>query len=143
MFAKRYEIIEELGEGGMGIVCRVLDNKINEEVALKLIRAEIAADRKTTERFSNELKTARKISHKNVCRMYHFSEEAGTHYITMEYVSGESLKSMIKIRKQLSVGSAISTAKQLCEGKDNLLWSAKIDNPLLPSDFYFDEGLKR
>jgi tetratricopeptide (TPR) repeat protein len=115
IFANRYEIIEELGKGGMGKVYRVLDRKINEELALKLIRPEIA-DKKTIERFGNELKMARKISHKNVCRMYHLSEESGTHYIIMEYMQGESLKNMIKMTKQLSVGSAVNIAKQVCEG---------------------------
>ena len=69
-FADRYQIIEELGKGGMGKVYKVLDTHINEKVALKLLKPEIAADRKTIERFSNELKFARKISHRNVCRMY-------------------------------------------------------------------------
>jgi len=101
VFAGRYEIIEELGKGGMGKVYRVLDKKINEELALKLIKPEIA-DIKTIERFGNELKMARKISHKNVCRMYHLSEESGTHYITMEYVSGETLKNISREQQSRS-----------------------------------------
>jgi serine/threonine-protein kinase len=74
-FAGRYEIIEELGKGGMGRVYRVEDKKIKEEVALKLIKPEIASDKKTIERFSNELKLARKIRHNNVCAMYDLGEE--------------------------------------------------------------------
>jgi serine/threonine-protein kinase len=70
VIADRYEVIEELGKGGMGKVFRVEDKKIKEEVALKLIKPEIAADKKTIERFSNELKFARKIAHRNVCKMY-------------------------------------------------------------------------
>jgi len=70
-FAGRYRIVEELGKGGMGAVYKALDTQINEDVAIKLIRPEIAADEKVLERFSNELKLARKISHKNVCRMFH------------------------------------------------------------------------
>ncbi|MEE9159053.1 MAG: protein kinase, partial [Gammaproteobacteria bacterium] len=69
-FAERYEFIEELGQGGMGTVYKVFDKKINEEVALKLLNPEIAADEKTIVRFSNELKLARKIAHRNVGRMY-------------------------------------------------------------------------
>ena len=64
IFAERYQIIEQLGKGGMGRVYRVLDKKLNEEIALKLIKPEIALDKKTVERFSHELKIARKISHK-------------------------------------------------------------------------------
>src|SRR4030067_3104577 len=66
LFAGRYEIIEELGAGGMGRVYRAYDKKIEEEVALKLIRPEIAAEKRTVDRFRNEIKTARKITHKNV-----------------------------------------------------------------------------
>jgi serine/threonine-protein kinase len=100
-FSGRYEIIEELGEGGMGKVYRVEDKNIKEEIALKLIRPEIAADKKTIARFSNELKLARKIAHRNVCRMYDLDEEGETHYITMEYVPGENLNGMIKMMGQI------------------------------------------
>jgi len=104
-FAGRYQIIEELGKGGMGKVYRVLDKKLNEEVALKLIKSEIASDKKTLERFKNELKLARKVSQKNVGRMFDMGEESGTHYITMEYVRGEDLKSFIRRVGQLPVGN--------------------------------------
>jgi len=92
-FAGRYEIIEELGKGGMGRVYRVEDKKLKQEVALKLIKPEIASDKKTIERFRNELKTARMIAHKNVCRMFDLGEAQGSHFITMEYIPGEDLKS--------------------------------------------------
>jgi len=115
-FAGRYEIIEELGKGGMGKVYRVEDKKIKQEIALKLIKPEIASDKKTIERFSNELKTARMISHRNICRMFDLGEEKGIHYITMEYVSGEDLKSFIRRARQLTTGTAINIAKQVCEG---------------------------
>src|SRR5512135_3518472 len=69
-FAGRYQIVEELGGGGMGKVYRALDKTLNEEVALKLIKPEIALDTRTLERFRNELKLARKISHRHVGRMY-------------------------------------------------------------------------
>ncbi len=115
-FAGRYQIIEELGKGGMGRVYKVMDEKIKETVALKVLKPEIASDKDTIQRFSNELKMARKIAHKNVCRMYHLSEEKGAHYITMEYIRGEDLKSMIRMMGQLSAGQAVSVAKQVCEG---------------------------
>ena len=138
LFAERYEIIEELGRGGMGRVYRVKDKKINEEVALKLIKPEIA-DSKTIERFGNELKMARKISHKNVCRMYHLSEESGTHYITMEYVPGETLKGMIRMTKQLSVGTAISIAKQICEGLGEAHRLGVVHRDLKPQNIMIDK----
>ena len=116
VFAGRYQIIEELGRGGMGRVYRALDQKIHEEVALKLIKPEIASETRTLERFGNELKIARKIGHKNVGRMYHLSEDRGTHYITMEYIRGEDLKRMIRMSKQLSIATAVDVAKQISEG---------------------------
>ena len=138
VFAERYEIIEELGRGGMGRVYRVMDKKINEEVALKLIRPEIA-DSKTIERFGNELKMARKISHKNVCRMYHLSEESGTHYITMEYVPGETLKGMIRMTKQLSLGTAVSIAKQICAGLGEAHRMGVVHRDLKPQNIMIDK----
>jgi serine/threonine protein kinase/tetratricopeptide (TPR) repeat protein len=115
-FASRYEVIEELGSGGMGKVYRVFDKQIEEEVALKLIRPEIASHGKTIERFKNELKITRHIGHKNVCKMYDLNEENGSHYLTMEYVAGEDLKSMIAMMGRLSAGQVVSITKQVCEG---------------------------
>jgi len=115
-FAGRYQIIEELGKGGMGKVYKAHDTEIKDKIALKLIKPEIAADKKTIERFRNELKFARKIRHKNVCQMYDLNKEEGSYYITMEYVSGEDLKSFIRRARQLTVGTAVFIAKQVCEG---------------------------
>ncbi len=115
VLASRYEIIELLGRGGMGNVYRAVDTKINEEIALKFLNPAVA-DEKMIERFKNELKLARMISHKNICRMYDLGDVDGSPYITMEYVTGEDLRGMIKMTGQLSVGRAISIAKQVCEG---------------------------
>ncbi len=96
LFANRYKIIEELGRGGMGKVYKVLDTQINEDLALKILKPEIAADEMMIERFRNELKIARKISHKHICRTHDINEEDGKPYITMEYVKGDDLKSLIQ-----------------------------------------------
>ncbi len=107
----RYEVIEEIGSGGMGTVYRVFDKTINEMVALKIIRPEIATDKTVIDRFGQELKTARKISHRHVCRMFDIGEEAGVHYITMEYITGEDLRSLIKRIGQLTVAKTIDIAE--------------------------------
>jgi serine/threonine protein kinase/tetratricopeptide (TPR) repeat protein len=144
LFARRYEVIEELGKGGMGRVYKVFDKKIKEKVALKLLRPEISADEETVERFSNELKYARKIVHKNVCRMFDLGEEEGTHYITMEYVSGEDLKSMIRMMGRLSPGQAVSIAKQVCEGLAEAHKIGVIHRDLKPQNIMIDrEGNAR
>jgi serine/threonine protein kinase len=138
-FAGRYQVIEELGKGGMGRVYRTLDKKLNEEVALKLIKAEIASDKKTIERFSNELKLARKISHRNVGRMYELMEYEYNHFITMEYVPGEDLKSFIRRVGQLPVGKALSIALQICEGLTEAHRLGVVHRDLKPSNIMIDK----
>jgi len=115
-FAGRYEIIEELGKGGMGRVYKVRDTEIKEKVALKLLKPEIAADEKIIERFRNELKIARKVSHKRVCRMYDIGKEEEKYFITMEYVEGEDLKSLIREKGKMPKNELLKLAKQICEG---------------------------
>jgi len=139
IFASRYEIIEELGKGGMGKVYRVEDKKIKGEIALKLIKPEIAADKKIIERFSNELKMARMIAHRNVCRMFDIGEEKGAHFITMEYVSGEDLKSMIRMSGQLSVGTAVSITKQVCDGLAEAHRLGVVHRDLKPQNIMIDK----
>ena len=138
-FAGRYQIIEELGKGGMGKVYRALDKKLNEEVALKLIKPEISADKNIIERFKNELKLARKIGHRNVGRMYELLEHEGTHYITMEYVAGQDLKGLIRQSGQLAVGTTISIAKQVCEGLAEAHRFGVVHRDLKPSNIMIDK----
>ncbi len=138
-FAGRYQIIEELGKGGMGKVYRVLDKKLNEEVALKLIKPEVALDKETLERFSNELKLARKIGHRNIGRMFELMQDGGTHFITMEYVTGEDLKSFIRRSRQLTVGTAIAIGKQVCEGLAEAHRLGVVHRDLKPSNIMIDK----
>jgi serine/threonine protein kinase len=140
LFAGRYQLIEELGHGGMGRVYRALDKKLNEEVALKLVRPEIAADRATLERFHNELKLARKISHPHVGRMYELMEEAGTHFITMEYVPGQDLRALIRQTGQLTVGKAIAIGKEICDGLAEAHKQGIIHRDLKPSNIIIDRA---
>ncbi|MFC2163576.1 protein kinase [Acidobacteriota bacterium] len=137
-FAGRYEIIEELGKGGMGKIYRVEDTKVDEEIALKLINIEIASDQKIIERFSNEMKLARKIRHKNVCQMFDLSEADGSHYITMEYVSGEDLRSFIRRSEQLAIGTTIKIAKQVCNGLSEAHSLGVVHRDLKPSNIMID-----
>jgi len=137
--AERYEIIEELGKGGMGRVYRVVDKKIDEEVALKILNPEISTNKKTIARFQNELKLARKIAHRNVCHMYHLEEEEGTSYITMEYVPGEDLKSFLRRSGQLSMAKTISIAKQVCEGLAEAHRLGVVHRDLKPQNIMIDK----
>ena len=138
-FAGRYGIIEELGRGGMGTVYKVIDNEIQEKVALKLLKPEIAADKKMVERFRNELKFARKITHKNVCRMFDFSKEKGTPYITMEYVPGEDLKTSLRRMGPLSLGKTIFMIGQVCEGLAEAHKLGVVHRDLKPQNIMVDK----
>ena len=138
-FAGRYQVIEELGHGGMGRVYKVQDTKIGEKVALKLIRPEAGLDKKTIERFSNELKLARKIRHKNVCQMFDLGEDQGTRYITMEYVHGEDLKQLIRKVGRLSPGQAIGIARQVCDGLEEAHKLGVVHRDLKPQNIMVDD----
>lgn len=100
----------------MGIVYRAYDKQVGEEIALKILHPEIALDKRTVDRFRNEIKLARRISHRNVCRMHELHEDGKQLFITMEYVSGQDLKGLIKESGALTTGRAISIAKQVAEG---------------------------
>ena len=139
-FAGRYQVIEELGKGGMGRVYKVFDTKIKEKVALKLIKPEVASDKETIERFNNELRLARRIRHKNVCGMFDIGEVEGAHFITMEYVHGEDLKSMIRMAAGLSIGAVLSIGKQVCDGFAEAHNLGVVHRDLKPQNIMIDKG---
>jgi serine/threonine protein kinase len=138
IFAGRYEIVEELGKGGMGRVYRAFDNKVEEEIALKLLQPEIAVSKKTIKRFRTELKLARKITHKNVCRMFDFHEEEKTPFITMEYVRGESLKVFIQNQGIVPEEKAVNIAQQICLGLSEAHEIGVVHRDLKPQNIMMD-----
>jgi len=139
LFAGRYEIIEELGAGGMGRVYRAFDKKIDEEVALKLLKPAIAADKRIVERFRNELKIARKIRHANVCGMFDLGEEGETLFISMEYVRGEDLSSLIRRTEKLTAGKAVLIARQVAEGLGEAHKLGVVHRDLKPGNIMVDK----
>ncbi|HSA94848.1 MAG TPA: protein kinase [Acidobacteriota bacterium] len=145
-FARRYQVIEELGHGGMGRVYKVFDTEVREKLALKLLKPEIATDAATIERFRNELRLARTVSHRNICRMHDLGREegTGTYFITMEYVSGEDLKSLIHSLGALPVGKAVSIARQTAEGLAEAHRLGVVHRDLKPQNIMIDrEGAVR
>jgi serine/threonine protein kinase len=138
-FAGRYEIIEPVGQGGMGTVYKVYDTKLREHVALKLLRPEIAQDGETIERFRNEIRLARRIAHRHVCRMYDLGEEGLTVYITMEYVSGEDLKSFLRRAGHLTEAKAVAVARQLCDGLAEAHRLGVVHRDLKPQNVMIDK----
>ena len=112
--AGRYEIIETIGSGGMGIVYRALDLELSEPVAVKTLRRELVSDSTALARFKTELRLARRISHRNVVRTHDLGESDGMYFITMEYVEGTSVKQLITERGKLPVHATLPIARQLC-----------------------------
>jgi serine/threonine-protein kinase len=115
VFAGRYEIGEVLGRGGMGVVYRAYDRQLGEGVAIKVLRPELGSlDATVLERFKQELRLARRITHRNVVRTYDLGETGGTYYITMELVRGTTLASLIRDAGRLDVAATLTVGKQLC-----------------------------
>ncbi|HTT66917.1 MAG TPA: protein kinase [Gemmatimonadales bacterium] len=114
-FAGRYEIKGVLGMGGMGVVYRALDTELGDVVAIKTLRLDAASSEPAAlDRFKQEIRLARKITHRNVVRTHDLGEVDGLYFITMEYVEGHSLKHLIQSRGALPVNVALTVGKQLC-----------------------------
>jgi CheY-like chemotaxis protein len=116
MLAGRYEILGLLGRGGMGIVYHARDLELGEEVAIKVVRADLlTVDPTLLARLKSEIRFARKISHKNAVRSHDLGEWKGTYFITMEYVRGITVAELLDKRGRLSVGSTLAIGAQLLD----------------------------
>lgn len=114
LFADRYQIVRVVGHGGMGTVYKARDRELAEDVAIKMLRGRAVSDDPTSlERFRNEIRLARRISHRNVVRTHDLGERNGTYYVTMEYVEGITVRDLIDMRGHLSVPSTLGIAQQL------------------------------
>jgi serine/threonine-protein kinase len=112
----RYRIIGLLGRGGMGEVYRATDMMLGQSVALKFLPAEASSNPRLLERFHGEVRVARQVSHPNVCRVYDIGEIEGMPFISMEYVDGEDLASLLLRIGRLPSDKALETARKLCAG---------------------------
>ena len=109
----RYQIIKTIGEGGMANVYLALDTILNRQVAVKILRGDLADDEKFVRRFQREALSASKLNHPNIVEMYDVGEDNGQYYIVMEYVSGKTLKSLVKKRGALTLPEVIDIMTQL------------------------------
>ncbi|MGN6371051.1 MAG: four helix bundle protein, partial [Phycisphaerae bacterium] len=116
MVAGRYRIIELLGRGGMGEVYRADDITLNASIALKFLPALFGQDQTWLERFKNEVRLARQVTHPNVCRVFDLGEFQGEQFISMEYVDGENLGSLLRRIGRVPHDKALQIARQLCAG---------------------------
>ncbi len=116
LLAGRYRIVSLLGKGGMGEVYRADDLTLGVSVALKFLPASIAVDAVRMDRFRSEVRTTRQISHPNVCRVYDIGEFEGRPYLSMEYVDGEDLASLLRRIGRLPQDKSVQIARQVCAG---------------------------
>ena len=116
ILAARYEIVGELGQGGMGMVYRARDMELGEDVAVKVVRRDLVkGDPAIVDRLKTEILLTRRISHRNVVRVHDLGEWKGTYFITMEYVEGITVEQLIDRRGRLSVESALAIGTQLAQ----------------------------
>jgi len=116
ILAERYRIVALLGRGGMGEVYRAEDLKLGNVVALKFLPASLQKDATALAGFHAEVRNARQVSHPNVCRVYDIGEVNGQHFLTMEYIDGEDLASLLRRIGRLPGDKALETAHQICAG---------------------------
>jgi serine/threonine protein kinase/tetratricopeptide (TPR) repeat protein len=114
VLAQRYEILEILGQGGMGAVYKASDRELDRLVALKVIRTELARNPAIVDRFKQELRLSHRVTHRNVIRMYDLGEDAGVKFITMEFVEGRDLSSLIRTKGKFSPEETVEILQQIC-----------------------------
>ncbi|MEL7059096.1 MAG: protein kinase [Acidobacteriota bacterium] len=112
----RFELLSELGAGGMGIVFKARDRRLDELVALKMLKHESFDNEEPLDQLKDELRLARKITHPNVLRTFDFGEADGMPFISMEFVRGVTLKRMLKASDRLPLSAGLHMARQLCRG---------------------------
>ncbi|MBQ4634168.1 MAG: serine/threonine protein kinase, partial [Bacilli bacterium] len=112
----RYKIIKTIGEGGMANVYLAEDEILNRQVAVKILRGDLAEDEKFVRRFQREAISASSLNHPNIVEVYDVGEDNGDYFIVMEYINGKNLKSLIKKRGALSLSEVIDIMLQLTSG---------------------------
>lgn len=138
LIAGRYRIIALLGRGGMGEVYRADDLTLGQPVALKFLPEEATQDESLLERFRNEVRIARRVSHPNVCRVYDVGDVDGHAFFTMEYVDGEDLASLLRRIGRLPQDKALDIARQLCAGLAAAHAKGVLHRDLKPANIMLD-----
>ena len=138
LVASRYRIIALLGKGGMGEVYRADDLTLGQAVALKFLPDEAARDESLLERFRNEVRIARRVSHPNVCRVYDVGDVDGQTFFTMEYVDGEDLASLLRRIGRLPQDKALEIGRQLCAGLAAAHAKGVLHRDLKPANIMLD-----
>ena len=136
----RYEVLSQVGTGGTGVVYKARDLETDEIVALKILKPEIATDPAVQDNFKRELCLARKITHKNVCRIHDFNRSNGAAYASMEFIEGESLLSRLNRVGALPVSQALEIARQICAGLREAHAQGIVHRDLKPANIMLDRS---
>ena len=134
----RYEILQLLGEGGMGAVYKASDRELDRFVALKVIRPELGSNPAILARFKQELLLAHQVTHRNVIRIYDLGEADGLRFITMEYIEGKDLRSIIREKKKFAPEEAVDVIQQVCQALDAAHSVGVIHRDLKPQNIMQD-----
>jgi eukaryotic-like serine/threonine-protein kinase len=140
VLAGRYEILQLLGEGGMGSVYKAMDRELDRPVALKLIRPELAANPAILARFKQELLLAHQVTHKNVIRIYDLGDADGVKFISMEFVEGQDLRGLIEEKKKFSPEEAVEIMQQVCRALEAAHSVGIIHRDLKPQNIMRDSS---
>ncbi len=138
--SNRYELLSEAGHGSWGIVYRARDRETDEIIALKALRPELSGDSRLVERFKRELRLARRITHKNVCRVYDLHRTSELSFVTMEYVDGENLRRVLEHRGALKLDEGIDVARQVCAALREAHKQGIVHRDLKPENVMVDRG---
>src|SRR5271154_6782885 len=138
VLAQRYEIVQILGQGGMGAVYKATDRELNRTVAIKVIRPDLDRDQGIVDRFKQELLLAHQVTHRNVIRIYDLSEADGMKFITMEYVEGENLLTLIEEKKKFPPEEAVEVMQQVCRALEAAHAVGVIHRDLKPQNIMRD-----
>ncbi len=138
IFAARYRVEGLLGRGGMGVVLKVRDLQLDEDVALKIVRAGLAANPAFLDQLKQEIRLARKITHRYVLRTHDFGESDGIPYVTMEYLKGTTLRSLLDGRGRLPLALVLRIARQVAEGLEAAHAVGVVHRDIKPANVLFD-----
>jgi serine/threonine-protein kinase len=139
MLGTRFRIVELLGIGGMGEVYCAEDLELGQTVAIKRLPRELAAEPAWLDRLRHEVRIARQITHPNVCRVYDIHEADGEHFLSMEFVDGENLRTLLRRIGRLSYEKALQVAQQLCAGLAAAHAKDILHRDLKPANIMLDE----
>jgi CheY-like chemotaxis protein/tRNA A-37 threonylcarbamoyl transferase component Bud32 len=139
-FAGRYRIDRLIGRGAMGSVYRAHDLELRDDVAVKILKRELVGDADSRDRFKEEIRLARRITHQNVVRTHDFGEASGVWYLTMEYVEGMTLRDLLDSRGRLGVSATLAIALQLAQSLDVAHTVGVVHRDIKPANLLLDHA---